>query len=81
MKELNEKDLEQAAGGYISSNYRHLRSDCCDQFEPDFDATTYGEILSEETLAMLRCCSHCIHGEKSGTYIGCLKNVPGSRGF
>ena len=74
MKEIDEKELEQAAGGHASCSYYHRTNDCCDAFEPDYDPT-----LPEETTRMMHNCGHCVHGERVGRgNIGCLKNVPGS---
>ena len=72
MKELNEKDLEMAAGGYVSPDYCHRSDDCCGLFEPDYDTS-----MPEEITSKMRCCSHCIHGEKKNKLIGCLLSVPG----
>ena len=73
MKEINEKDLEKAAGGRVAREFLHRTIDCCDAFEPDYDPT-----LPEETAHTMRNCRHCVHrGAYYQSLIECLNNVPG----
>ena len=54
MKEINEKDLEQAAGGFVTRV-----SQKCDKYEPK-------DHMAKLKPSTMQHCSDCIHGTTPG---------------